>query len=400
MEWVLRGTKADAEAFEARKRVELETTAPETTQPRVVPTFLDFCVTRYRPHAELHLKAYSWEKQSYLLARLAQDFGSAKLNEINHHAVETYARRRIAEGLRPVSVNNELRALRRVLNFAREECKVPIAAPAWSLLPERGKRRVRAWTAEEVARLIDVCAEISPDILPLVVFLANTGTRRGEALALTWDNVDLTRRQIRIWPSEEWQPKNNKEREVPISDALFPWLAGARLSEKWVFPSLETRERYVHWPKRQFDRARKAAGLTGGPHTLRHSFATHFLAGCPDLFLLARVLGHSDVAVTRLYAHLLKDRLARARNVVSFASPIGPAALAAQQRWGEVLLVCELEDHDIAAPDAQNLGQDLGQNERGVKPSQPNASSSLERETGLEPATLSLGIRRRPKKNR
>ena len=93
-----------------------------------------------------------------------------------------------------------------------------------------------------------------------------------------------------------------------------------RRSERWVFPAA-TGERWAYWPQLQFDRARRAAGLQGGPHTLRHTFASLFLARCPDLPLLGQLLGHTDSRVTRLYAHLLPDHLERARNVVRFAVP-------------------------------------------------------------------------------
>ena len=87
-------------------------------------------------------------------------------------------------------------------------------------------------------------------------------------------------------------------------------------------------------PKLQFDRARKAARLQGGPHTLRHTFASHFLKQVPDLFLLARVLGHSDTRVTKLYSHLLPEHLARARNAVRFALPVQLTAKdKAANRW-------------------------------------------------------------------
>jgi integrase len=101
-----------------------------------------------------------------------------------------------------------------------------------------------------------------------------------------------------------------------------------------VFATQDGR-RYESWPKRKFDRARKAAGLQGGPHTLRHTFASHFLKQVPDLFLLARVLGHSDARVTRTYAHLLPDHLARARNAVRFAAPASSASATerAAARW-------------------------------------------------------------------
>jgi site-specific recombinase XerD len=70
-----------------------------------------------------------------------------------------------------------------------------------------------------------------------------------------------------------------------------------------------------------FDRARDAAGLEGGVHKLRHTFASHFLAKEPDMYLLAQVLGHSYTQVTERYAHLLPSHLARARDVVSITGP-------------------------------------------------------------------------------
>jgi integrase len=231
-----------------------------------------------------------------------------------------------------VAINNELRTLRRVCSFARER-KTPIADFKIEMLSE-GERRPKAWSAEQLGALLDGCAGHAKEVLPMLVFLANTGARKGEVLALTWDCVDLERREVRIWPSAEWRPKNGKPREIPISDALLPWLSGTKASEKWVFPS-GSGERFAFWPKRQWARACEAAKLSGGPHRLRHTFASMFLAQQPDLGLLAVILGHSDEAVTRLYAHMLPARLAKARNVVSVSPPIGAAVFAASQAWGK-----------------------------------------------------------------
>lgn len=126
---------------------------------------------------------------------------------------------------------------------------------------------------------------------------------------------------IRIWPSDDWRPKNGKPREIPISKALMPILTGAKASDKWVFPS-STGERYAAWPKLQFDRARKKAVLVGGPHTFRHTYASHFLKARPDMFLLAKVLGHSEITITRRCSHLLPDHLERARDAVNFSAPV------------------------------------------------------------------------------
>lgn len=330
-EWLVHGTRADAEAFEARKRVELERTGRQ--ELRVVPRFCDFCVSQYRLYAEQHLKARTWSNRQYTIRTLVDHIGDLQLTDINRHTLERYQHERTRLGIRPATVNDEIKILKAILSYAKA-IGVPVCdfKPPPSL-PIRGKRRrITAWTDSEVQRLLAATLKTAPHIYPLVVFLLNTGCRKGEALALEWSCVDLRRKLIRIEPNEEWQPKNNRPREVPISDALLPFLSGERKSTRWVFPTRDG-GRYVVWPQRSFDRARVLAGLSGGPHTTRHTFATHFLASTPDIYLLARILGHSDIGVTKLYGHLLPDHLDRARGAVSFGAPVGPAELEARLRW-------------------------------------------------------------------
>jgi integrase len=330
LDWIVEGTKKDAEAFEARKRVELQRTGG-LSETRVAPTFSSFCVTLYRNHAETALKARTWKNRQYTIATLVEFFRNDKLTEITTMRAVEYQQQRLRAGIQPSTVNDEVKVLRAVLNHAHY-----LGVPAINLvvkdLPVRRKRRLRYSTAEQVTALLAAIAEHSPSLYWPTLFLLETGCRKGEALALQFSDVDLGLGIVRIQPNEEWQPKDNEAREIPIDKkgALYKWLKDEATSgRRFVFVSRrrdeETREPrpFAFWPQRKFDRARIAAGLVGGPHTTRHTFATYFLARVPDLYLLGKILGHSHERVTKLYAHLLPDHLERARGAVAFDAPFG-----------------------------------------------------------------------------
>lgn len=325
VERIFEGTKAEAEVFEARLRLELEERAASSskTSKPTEPDFERFCVDVYTPHAKQHLKASTWSKvRRYQVETLTLHLGRYLLTEIGVAVVEAYKTARLAtvykgRPVKPATVNNELRVLRTILGYAKSLGK-DLGNLAVKRLPERGAGRVRHWTPTQVRALFAAAKVREPVMVPLLVFIANTGCRKGEAIAAEWTWVDEAAGMLRIPSNEAWQPKNGLPREVPLSDTLAATLASLARRGARIFPNRRG-DPYACFPEELFREIRQAAKLVGGPHTLRHSFASIFLASQPDMFLLAQVMGHSHERVTELYSHLLPEHLSRARNAVDLA---------------------------------------------------------------------------------
>ncbi|MDP9037110.1 MAG: tyrosine-type recombinase/integrase [Myxococcota bacterium] len=176
--------------------------------------------------------------------------------------------------------------------------------------------RGAAWTVPELARLYAAAAKENPAFVPIIEFLLNTGCRKGEAIAAEW-------KVARRWPSSAlaphhgfWRPKSRKSHEVPVGDALVRRSAKLPRTSRYMFPNFHG-ERFAEFPNKRFAAVVDATGLTGGLHTCRHTYASHFLRAVPDLFELAHVLGHSHVRITELYTYRLPGHLERSRNAVN-----------------------------------------------------------------------------------
>ncbi|GAA4733562.1 tyrosine recombinase XerC [Isoptericola chiayiensis] len=169
--------------------------------------------------------------------------------------------------------------------------------------PERRPGALRAWAAAEL--------------------LYGSGVRVGELVACDVPAVDLDERWVRVLG------KGDKERVVPFG------LPAARAVRRWLDEgrprlvradspgALLLGDRGGRWGQRQVretvHRLAAAAGVDDvAPHALRHSAATHLLAGGSDLRTVQEVLGHSDLGTTQRYTHVDAERL---RSVFEQAFP-------------------------------------------------------------------------------
>jgi integrase/recombinase XerD len=193
--------------------------------------------------------------------------------------------------------------------------------------PPRDKRLPHVLTRDEVALLLSQPRGGGPAALrdrALLELMYACGLRASEAVGMRLDELDLDEGILRA------NGKGSKERIVPIGSkavaALIayltlgrPQLVGVR-EDTHVFVNQRGRGLTRQGLYKIVQRHARTAGLADkmSPHTLRHTFATHLLAGGCDLRALQEMLGHADIATTQIYTHLSADRL---RDVYFAAHP-------------------------------------------------------------------------------
>ena len=184
--------------------------------------------------------------------------------------------------------------------------------------PRRGGRLPQVLTRDEVTSLLRQPRGTKPAALrdrALLEVMYACGLRASEVIGLDLADVDLDEGVVRA------RGKGSKERVVPIGARAVeavraylargrPELVGARVEPR-LFVNVRGGSLTRQGLYKIVQRHAAMAGLADrmSPHTLRHTFATHLLAGGCDLRSVQEMLGHADVATTQLYTHLTSDRL-------------------------------------------------------------------------------------------
>ena len=257
------------------------------------------------------------------LAGRGRDFATAARGD-----VEAYLVHCDAQGFSRATRARRLSAIKQLYRFAFDE-GWRADNPAIQIRgPGRDKRLPKTLTVEEVDRLIAAAHDTGRTPADrvrntcLVELLYATGMRVTELVSLPVSAVRGDPRMLLI------RGKGGKERMVPLSaparEAMTAWLAlrdteeeAARAKGKppsrFLFPS---RGKLGHLTRNRFYLLIKEIAVAGGvspdkvtPHTLRHAFATHLLAGGADLRASQTLLGHADLATTEIYTHVLDARL-------------------------------------------------------------------------------------------
>jgi integrase/recombinase XerD len=266
------------------------------------------------------LEAYRSDLQQYgeFLGRRAVDPLRAATADLADFVSELADGRHGKRPVVPATLQRKIACLRSFYRYLRRE-QILDSDPTADLRPPRSRGRLpKVLSRDEVQRLLEQPRGSSPAALrdrALLETMYACGLRASEAIDLELSVLDLEAGILRA------RGKGSKERIVPIGSKAIetlraylergrPRIVGIR-DETRVFVNLRGGGLSRQGLYKIVQRYARAAGLDQrmSPHTLRHTFATHLLAGGCDLRSLQEMLGHADIGTTQIYTHLSAERL-------------------------------------------------------------------------------------------
>jgi integrase/recombinase XerD len=218
----------------------------------------------------------------------------------------------------PATIHRKSACLRSFYRHLRRDGLLDTDPTATLSTPRRSRKLPQVLTRGEIEKLLTQPRGTEPASLrdrALLELMYACGLRASEAIGLELLDVDVDEGVLRA------RGKGSKERIVPIGQAalraLRIYLERGRpaLVKGSVEAHLFVNFRGGSLTRQGLYKIVRRHALTAGladrmsPHTLRHTFATHLLAGGCDLRSVQEMLGHADVSTTQLYTHLSSERL-------------------------------------------------------------------------------------------
>lgn len=223
------------------------------------------------------------------------------------------------EGLSARSVARHVSTVRSFFRYLAREGVLAASPVSEARGPKAGRPLPKYLTPSEVERLLSAPDRDNPEGMrdrAMLELLYASGLRASEVVTLRMENVDSKAGFLRV------VGKGGRERVVPVAGPALetlteyvkhwrPLFLKKRGTSNVLFLSRRGRpitrqtlwNRIRHWGREAGIRDRIS------PHTLRHSFAGHLLAGGADLRAVQAMLGHADISTTQIYTHVTPERL-------------------------------------------------------------------------------------------
>lgn len=226
--------------------------------------------------------------------------------------IETWKQQRLTS-VKAATVNIEYNSLKAA--FSR--------AVAWGYLAKNPFKQVKKLrTEKKIPRFLsqeevkNLRAHATGETKLMCLVFLYTGVRVSELVHLRWEDIKDGYIHLKSWGA--FQLKDHEERKIPIHKELGKALQRPKDGQGIVFPGQDG-PRSRHALTRLFQRLYKRAGIKGATiHTLRHTFASHFIMSGGNLAALQKLCGHSHINTTMIYAHLAQAHIEEAVQRLNF----------------------------------------------------------------------------------
>ncbi len=266
--------------------------------------------------SEMTAQTYRISAQEFLEWLVEQRI---KLRDVTTQNLVYYLMKRKTDGNAELTLAKDISALRAFGEYLvrkkywTENCALLLDRP------KAGRHLPKVLSVEQTDELlssIDTSKPLGVRDDALFELIYSCGLRISEACSLKVSNVHFKERLILV------HGKGDKERLVPFGDMAAQKLQkymeevrpelvkGRNISEVFVNYKGEPISRKGVW--KRFQEMEALSGVKAKVHTLRHSFATHLLAGGADLRSVQELLGHSDLSTTTIYTHVTDTQLEEA----------------------------------------------------------------------------------------
>lgn len=248
--------------------------------------------------------------------------------------------------LKPASVARKISCLKSFYNFLRDENFIKFNPAIGLEAPKREHKIPKFLSEEEMLKMLNEInsdkSEFGIKLSCMLEVMYAAGLRVSELVSLPmeaiYDSDEAFKTHLMV------KGKGNKERIAPLSKAavakLFQYIALRKIfgygNSKWLFVGKIKASKKegeadfkkadsnlkqaalsdTHITRQRFHQMLKELAVRVGidpkkvhPHVIRHSFATHLLNSGVDLRVLQELLGHSDIATTEIYTHILNSKL-------------------------------------------------------------------------------------------
>lgn len=278
--------------------------------PMHINSFLEYLQheRRYSKHTLLAYKTDLKQFEEFL----KNAFEIEDLNKTTAAQIRSWIVLLLENKTTPRSVNRKLSSLKSFFKYLLQE-ELISKSPLLKISILKTPKKLPVFLEEQsTAKLFsgeyfsnDFAGERDKLILEI---LYSTGIRLSELINLSENNIDFQRGTIKVLG------KRNKERIIPVSQALANTLYSYINSKSKVFKSMDHNFLMVSdkgeklYPKFVYQKVNYYLGFIStaskkSPHVLRHTFATHMLNHGADLNAIKELLGHSSLSATQVYTH-------------------------------------------------------------------------------------------------